>query len=196
MKKRHSVTFILIFLVSQNLTAQVKLSNVGIGMRVGFSQNMRAMSKNSSLESLAPVFSYSFIGYGIFDFKSYNLDRSNELFPCLKVDLVAASRGGVFDVEGVATRLQTTTIDLEATFPIAFPVSESLQFYFGVGGIASFLISNSDGAKMTTISPGAIVEAGVSTSQGSYLGFNLLGIYGEYSMQSLSFTFGMPLIRR
>ena len=189
------VTSIIVFFLSfQQLVAQEKGLNVGMGFRGGLSQNSEKMTDDSSIDLYTPLFSYSIVGYGVLNFKSKNLERS-PLFPYLRISLAStSSRGGVFDIAGTPTKVSFTNIDFDVMLPIAFRVSNELNFYFGLGGMASVLVAQTkDTPKSKAISPGALAELGIFTTHGSYFSFQVLGVYNEYSTQTFAMTFGISV---
>lgn len=193
MNRSVTSAIILLLLLAKPLLAQKKGLNVGMGYRGGISQNIEAAKDNPLVDIYSPLFSSSFVGYGVINFRSKDQDRL-PVFPYLRVSLSAASRGGVFNIDGTPTKVSFSNIDFDITLPITFRVSNDFDFYFGVGGVSSFLIAQTkDTPEGQTISPGALAEMGISTTRGSYFAFQVLGIYNDYSIQSISMTFGFSI---
>ena len=181
------------FLLVNSLSAQEKGFAVGLGFKGGLSQNMEKKNDYSPIILYTPLLSYSFAGYGVIHFKSKNPDRA-ALFQYLRISLSPSSRGGIFNVDGTPTKVSFSTLDIDLMLPITYRVSNELEFYYGIGGMVSFVTAQTkDTPKASAIFPGALVEMGILTTRGSYFAFQVLGNFSDYSMQTYSVTFGMSL---
>jgi hypothetical protein len=187
------VCFTIINLACVPCRAQQDRLNIGIGYKAGFSQTAEFEIQKVTVTNTAshtPIFSYSLVGYGVWKF---NKSEKPSLLENIRVSISSSYRSGIFGVGDSLAKVSFSYIDWDISLPLQYRVSPELNFYFAVGGNASFLIRQTKGtSKANFLQPGLLAEMGISTIHGSYFAFQILGTYThQYSLQNLAFTFGM-----
>lgn len=182
---------LLSFALTIEVVAQQRV-DLGIAYRLGISHNLKANTAGADEVAISQsVPAYSGGVYGLIKFKKDSIDRP---FKHIKVSLMGSARGGVFDVNSVPKNFSLSYLDLEVLLPVTIKISDNLYYCVGMGGIASFVINQTENTPETdTVQPGIVGEFGLSTGHGSYFSVHLLNTFADISIQSICFNFGITL---
>ena len=162
----------------------------GIGYKVGFSTNASSDALGGNTAALTAVVPSTSVA--VFTSYRFKQDSSWHMFTHLKLALSASVRGGVFDINGTATRITMSFIDLDILLPISVAVSENLDIRFAMGGsLAVNVRQNANTPKVDALQPGLAFELGMGTKHGSFLGFSLVQSYTTYPTLNTSFLIAL-----
>jgi len=174
-------------------TLAQRYSTVGIGMKFGYSVNadyQSAAVNNVTLNT--PIPSYSVFIYNTFRLQKDSV--SGHVFECLKLVASGTYRGGLFDVNGTATRISMTFVDLDVILPMRIAISRNLNMQLGFGpNLAVKVKQEAITPNASTFQPGVIFEMGLATMKGSILGFSYSQSFTTYALSNLSLVFGVNI---
>jgi hypothetical protein len=188
-----SFIYLVIAIISAGPVARAqRFGPPGIGFKVGFSTNASSDATGGNNVALTAVLpSTSVVGFTSYRFKQ---DSAWHLFTHVKLALSASARGGVFDVNGTATRINMTFLDLDMLLPISIPVSENLDIRVAIGGsLAVKVRQNANTPKADALQPGIAYEMGMGTKHGSFVGFSLAQSFTTYPILNTSFLIAISV---
>lgn len=186
---RFSILLFVLLFSGQIVIAQ-GFGPIGMAFRIGFSTSSTIDPQVATNPALGyPVPSVSALAFTSWRFTR---DSSWHLFTDLKFSVGPGFRGGIFDVNGSATRISMTFIDLEIVLPTRVPISQNLNMQFAVGPQLAFVARQTENTpKADTFQPGIIFEWGMGTNQGSFLGFSIGRSLTSYELTNISFMFAL-----
>lgn len=183
--------FVLALILITNAFGQVNQRfSLGMGYKVGFSQNGQP-SKSQNLSQFSPEVSYALSLYSVINFSDEN---TRKLFSRLKLGLNGGRRSGIFEVDGVPTRISMSSLDVSLLLPVIAPLSDELSMQVGFGPYFSFVTQQNEGSpKLNVLQPGIELEFGLSAKHGSFLGFSVLQTFSDYSIVNFAVVFGLTV---
>lgn len=137
------------------------------------------------------------VSTSVFVYNSIRLQKDTlrkHVFEVLRIGLGGSSRGGVYNVNGTATRINQRFIDVDVLLPMRVTISKNLNMQYAFGATLGFKTrQTSNTPEVNVFQPGAVFEMGLATMRGSVLGFSVSQTFSTYPILNVSLVFGITL---